>query len=125
GDRSYGAVPDRAVPDHAVPDHAVPDGDVPDDDVPDDLRRPGMFPGSGAGRHDEFDGGGAGRGPRSAGDAWRSLTRVVLAAADPAQPYGAALPWPDTVGETRHRPGRKAGALVTVVDGAPALYVER
>ncbi len=52
-------------------------------------------------------------------------SRVVLAAADPAQPYGAALPWPATVGETRHRPGRKAGALVVLVDGAPALYVER
>ncbi|MFC4459279.1 ATP-dependent helicase [Pseudonocardia nematodicida] len=95
------------------------------DDVPEDLRRPGMFPGAGAGRHDEFDGG-AGYGPRTGHqDAWRSLSRVVLAAADPAQPYGAALPWPGTVGETKHRPGRKAGALVTLVDGAPALYVER
>ncbi|GAA2563083.1 ATP-dependent helicase [Pseudonocardia hydrocarbonoxydans] len=53
------------------------------------------------------------------------LSRVVLAAADPAQPYGAALPWPDTVGDTKHRPGRKAGALVVLVEGAPALYVER
>jgi ATP-dependent Lhr-like helicase len=50
---------------------------------------------------------------------------VVLAAADPAQPYGAALPWPATVGETAHRPGRKAGALVVLVDGAAVLYVER
>ncbi|ODV04979.1 MAG: DEAD/DEAH box helicase [Pseudonocardia sp. SCN 73-27] len=50
---------------------------------------------------------------------------VVLAAADPAQPYGAALDWPSTVGESSHRPGRKAGALVVLVDGAPALYVER
>jgi ATP-dependent helicase Lhr and Lhr-like helicase len=52
-------------------------------------------------------------------------SRVVLAAADPAQPYGAALPWPETVGDTAHRPGRKAGALVVLVDGAPVLYVER
>jgi ATP-dependent Lhr-like helicase len=52
-------------------------------------------------------------------------SRVVLAATDPAQPYGAALPWPGTVGDTKHRPGRKAGALVVLVDGAPALYVER
>jgi ATP-dependent Lhr-like helicase len=51
--------------------------------------------------------------------------RVVLAAADPAQPYGAALAWPATIGDTKHRPGRKAGALVVLVDGAPALYVER
>jgi ATP-dependent Lhr-like helicase len=49
---------------------------------------------------------------------------VVLAAADPAQPYGAALPWPATVGAAKHRPGRKAGALVVLVDGAAALYVE-
>nr|WP_245707368.1 ATP-dependent helicase [Pseudonocardia oroxyli] len=53
------------------------------------------------------------------------LSRVVLAAADPAQPYGAALPWPATVGDAKHRPARKAGALVVLVDGAPALYVER
>jgi ATP-dependent Lhr-like helicase len=52
-------------------------------------------------------------------------TSVVLAAADPAQPYGAALPWPATVGETKHRPGRKAGALVVLVEGGPVLYVER
>jgi ATP-dependent Lhr-like helicase len=52
-------------------------------------------------------------------------TAVVLAATDPAQPWGAALAWPDTVGEAKHRPGRKAGALVVLVDGVPALYVER
>jgi ATP-dependent Lhr-like helicase len=50
---------------------------------------------------------------------------VVLAAADPAQAYGAALPWPDSVCDTGHRPGRKAGALVVLVDGAAVLYVER
>ncbi|MGH3517850.1 MAG: ATP-dependent helicase [Haloechinothrix sp.] len=56
---------------------------------------------------------------------------VVLAATDPAQPYGAALPWPSTVdrpgpgGPTRHRPGRKAGALTVLVDGYATLYVER
>ncbi len=52
---------------------------------------------------------------------------LVLAAADPAQPYGAALPWPDRPGETAssHRPGRKAGALVVLVDGSLVLYVER
>jgi len=53
------------------------------------------------------------------------LSRVVLAAADPAQPYGAALTWPDTIGDSKHRPGRKAGALVVLVEGRPALYVER
>jgi ATP-dependent Lhr-like helicase len=47
---------------------------------------------------------------------------VVLAAADPASAYGAALPWPSTEG---HKPGRKAGALVVLVDGQLVLYVER
>ncbi|ROO83588.1 Lhr family ATP dependent helicase [Actinocorallia herbida] len=47
----------------------------------------------------------------------------VLAAADPANPYGAALPWPEPPGG--HRPGRKAGALVVIVDGALTLYAER
>ena len=46
---------------------------------------------------------------------------VVLAAADPAQPYGAALPWPDGAG----RPSRAAGAYVVLVDGAPAAFLER
>jgi ATP-dependent Lhr-like helicase len=52
---------------------------------------------------------------------------VVLAAADPAQPYGAALPWPQRPDEsaTGHKPGRKAGALVVLASGALALYVER
>jgi ATP-dependent Lhr-like helicase len=50
---------------------------------------------------------------------------VVLAAADPAQPYGAALDFPAAIGDTKHRPGRKAGALVVLVDGRPVLYVER
>jgi ATP-dependent helicase Lhr and Lhr-like helicase len=48
---------------------------------------------------------------------------VVLAATDPANPYGAALPWPPQ--ESGHRPGRKAGALVVLVDGRLVLYVER
>jgi ATP-dependent Lhr-like helicase len=48
---------------------------------------------------------------------------LVLAAADPANPYGAALPWPQPPGA--HRPGRKAGALVVLVDGELVLYVER
>jgi ATP-dependent helicase Lhr and Lhr-like helicase len=69
--------------------------------------------------------------PRAAGPGARASISaeraVVLAAADPAQPYGAALPWPDRPGETpsSHRPGRKAGALVVLVDGSLALYVER
>lgn len=53
---------------------------------------------------------------------------LVLAATDPAQPWGAALPWPPTAGSgegVKHRPGRKAGALTVLVHGQPALYVER
>lgn len=52
---------------------------------------------------------------------------LALAATDPANPYGAALPWPalNEDAGTGHRPGRKAGALVVLVDGALVLYVER
>jgi ATP-dependent Lhr-like helicase len=52
---------------------------------------------------------------------------LVLAAADPANAYGAALPWPPRPDETSggHRPGRKAGALVVLVAGQLVLYVER
>jgi ATP-dependent helicase Lhr and Lhr-like helicase len=58
-------------------------------------------------------------------DAGRDEAAVVLAAADPAQPYGAALPWPPAMGDVRHRPARKAGALAVLVNGVAALYVER
>jgi ATP-dependent Lhr-like helicase len=47
---------------------------------------------------------------------------LVLAAADPAQPYGAALPWPKRAGA---RAARVAGAHVVLLGGEPALYVER
>jgi ATP-dependent helicase Lhr and Lhr-like helicase len=50
---------------------------------------------------------------------------VVLAAADPANPYGAALPWPEPATEGAGRPGRKAGALVALVDGELAWFLER
>ncbi|QCB95602.1 ATP-dependent helicase [Arthrobacter sp. PAMC25564] len=52
---------------------------------------------------------------------------LALAATDPANAYGAALPWPalNVEAGTGHRPGRKAGALVVLVDGALVLYVER
>ncbi|RLK48085.1 ATP-dependent helicase [Microbacterium telephonicum] len=49
---------------------------------------------------------------------------VTLAATDPANPYGAALAWP-TLDGVGHRPGRKAGGLVVLVDGALVLYLER
>ncbi|GGM04701.1 Lhr family helicase [Nakamurella endophytica] len=60
--------------------------------------------------------------PRGGG----TLDAVVLAAADPANPYGAALPWPAVTAEgERHRPARRAGAMVALVDGAAVLYTER
>ena len=65
-----------------------------------------------------------------------SQRALVLAATDPANVYGAALPWPDrpvaptaddaaASGRKGHQPGRKAGALVVLVDGDLVLYVER
>ena len=61
-----------------------------------------------------------------------TFTVTLLAATDPANPYGAALSWPaipsfagEGVGVVKHRPARKAGACVVLVDGAPVLYVER
>ncbi|MEE1940856.1 DEAD/DEAH box helicase [Streptomyces sp. TRM 70361] len=62
---------------------------------------------------------------------------AVLAAADPANAYGAALPWPEpppaggaadgrsTARRAAHKPGRKAGSLVVLVDGELVLYLER
>lgn len=51
---------------------------------------------------------------------------VVLAATDPANPYGAALPWPERAGDGEaHRPGRKAGAVVAMVDGQLVWFLER
>jgi ATP-dependent Lhr-like helicase len=75
----------------------------------------------------------------------REPRALVLAAADPAQPYGAALPWPRRrprpPGESGEsggasspgassassggRPARVAGAYVVLLDDLPALYVER
>ena len=52
----------------------------------------------------------------------REPEAVVLAAADPAQPYGAALPWPARAGG---RASRTAGSHVVLVDGRAALFVER
>jgi ATP-dependent Lhr-like helicase len=49
----------------------------------------------------------------------------LLAATDPAQPYGAALPWPRR-GEDDRRPlQRAAGAYAVLIDGVAAAYLER
>ncbi|MGW6238189.1 ATP-dependent helicase [Streptomyces sp. NPDC055094] len=62
---------------------------------------------------------------RDRADAHPSPRAVVLAAADPANAYGAALPWPDPPDGAGHKPGRKAGSLVVLVDGELTLYMER
>ena len=46
---------------------------------------------------------------------------VVLAATDPAQPYGAAVDWPATAG----RPARSAGAVVVLRGGVPLVWFDR
>ncbi|HYU61369.1 MAG TPA: DEAD/DEAH box helicase [Solirubrobacterales bacterium] len=60
----------------------------------------------------------------------RSLPRdeggyAVLAATDPANPYGAALSWPKRPGQGGRRPSRTPGAYVLLRDGEPLLFVER
>jgi ATP-dependent Lhr-like helicase len=70
---------------------------------------------------------------RATGEGEREPVTLVLAATDPAQPYGAALPWPERPeraaaegGAARgHQPGRKAGALVILRGGELVMYVER
>lgn len=51
------------------------------------------------------------------------LPAVVLAATDPANPYGAALPWPTPAVASAPRPMRSAGARVILVDGMLAAFV--
>ncbi len=73
---------------------------------------------------------------RSYDEPKKEAAAVVLASCDPANPYGAALPWPKAGGAyhglgertdetTKHRPGRKAGALVVLVRGELTMFVER
>jgi ATP-dependent Lhr-like helicase len=50
------------------------------------------------------------------------LPACVLAATDPANAYGAALPWPKDAGTTLQR---AAGAHVVLVDGALAAYMTK
>jgi ATP-dependent Lhr-like helicase len=60
-------------------------------------------------------------------DRLRSAPRgaaIALAATDPANPFGAALDWPELVADG-HRPARKAGAFVAMVDGEAVFYLER
>jgi ATP-dependent Lhr-like helicase len=52
----------------------------------------------------------------------RGAGLIVLAAADPANPYGAAVAWPE---HDVARPARRAGAHVVLDDGALVAFVER
>jgi ATP-dependent Lhr-like helicase len=49
----------------------------------------------------------------------------LIAASDPANPYGAALAWPRWSDEDRRPLARAAGAYVVLVDGEPVVYLER
>ena len=66
---------------------------------------------------------------RQSGAPRRSAASVALAATDPANPYGAALPWPALPGTPAEgptvRPARRAGALVLLIDGEAAAFVDR
>jgi ATP-dependent Lhr-like helicase len=55
------------------------------------------------------------------GDERAVAAPLVLAATDPAQPYGATLAWPESVG----RPARTASALVVLRDGVPIAWYDR
>jgi ATP-dependent Lhr-like helicase len=58
-------------------------------------------------------------------EAARDASVVALAAPDPAQPYGAALPWPQRPEVSSGRPSRTAGAFVVLVDGELTAFLER
>ena len=70
----------------------------------------------------QFALGGAVERLRELRDADEAAKPIVLPAADPAQPYGAALPWPRREGA---RAARVAGAHVVLIGGEAVLYVER
>ncbi|HET7929433.1 MAG TPA: crosslink repair DNA glycosylase YcaQ family protein, partial [Actinomycetota bacterium] len=59
----------------------------------------------------------------------REPSVLALPAPDPAQPYGAALPWPPGTGQGAGRgsgrPSRTAGAFVVLSNGEPAAFLER
>ncbi|MBD2758513.1 ATP-dependent helicase [Yimella sp. cx-573] len=67
--------------------------------------------------------------PRNPWDTTPAATPIdnalVLAATDPANAYGAALPWPQREGDNGHKPGRKSGSLVAIVRGELIAYIER
>jgi ATP-dependent Lhr-like helicase len=65
------------------------------------------------------------RHPRRSESGDDSTRGIVMAATDPANPYGAALPWPVSTGDEQARPQRAAGARVILVDGQLTGYIGR
>ncbi|WP_344607575.1 ATP-dependent helicase [Streptomyces glaucus] len=112
-DLAWTAPGPSAPGDHVSPRaYSSPDGGGPGSGFPYGTGGPG-----GDGRHTPGNG--------FAGHSRAGSRAVVLAAADPANAYGAALPWPEPPAGAGHKPGRKAGSLVVLVAGDLALYVER
>ncbi|MGV9552309.1 Lhr family helicase, partial [Streptomyces ardesiacus] len=109
----------------ADPDHLGRSPSRGDYISPRDYAEPGAGGPRGGGGHGgpraPYDTGFPGRRDRTA----PGPRAVVLAAADPANAYGAALGWPEPPAGATHKPGRKAGSLVVLVEGEPALYMER
>ncbi|WP_188718668.1 Lhr family helicase [Agrococcus terreus] len=60
---------------------------------------------------------------REAGDGAASDAVATVAAVDPANPFGASLPWPEARGD--RKPARRVGALTTIVGGRAVLHLER
>lgn len=110
------------APDGAPADDLAGTGwDLDDDGLPAGwTAEPEPYPGGGWGEP-SFDDPYADLGDLGDDDLDAPVVPVVLAATDPGQPYGAALPWPESSG----RPARAAGAQVVLVDGRPLAYLER
>jgi ATP-dependent Lhr-like helicase len=114
GNRQHAERPGEADP--AGDAEWADEGDPADEDHPGDAADPALraHPADAAEWADELD-----HDPDEAVDGGSEA--VVLAATDPAQPYGAALPWPENAG----RPARAAGAHVVLVQGLAVAYLER
>ncbi|MEU3983185.1 ATP-dependent helicase [Streptomyces sp. NPDC026672] len=146
GEALPGAGPDERAGSDGSPDGAFPpapfDGLDADFDWPlDHQLAPGDYisprdfatPGRGGPRSGSggagFPYGSGAYGPARGGSRDRTSAAdaraVVLAAADPANAFGSALPWPEPPTGAGHKPGRKAGSLVVLVDGELTLYMER
>ncbi|KOX08478.1 ATP-dependent helicase [Streptomyces sp. NRRL B-3648] len=104
-------------------EHPAADGDrASSRDLPDPFASPGYGgPRGGTAPYGPAPHRGYGRSGTPAPD----TRAVVLAAADPANAYGSALPWPEPPTGAGHKPGRKAGSLVVLVEGELTLYMER